>query len=94
MLQNSICTDPFPQLASSAVDDCHGNEVSWYPVLSQLVTYLPEHWRLFVDFVYQKLFILTSIYNVSSFFNHSVAYILPAVVDLLAKALMFYAFRW
>jgi len=43
------------------VFDCHGNKVSWYQVLSKLISYLPEDWRVFVDFVYLKLFILTNI---------------------------------
>ena len=25
--------------------------ISWYPVLSKLISYIPEDWRLFVDFV-------------------------------------------
>jgi len=38
---DSLCTGPI-YLASSAVDGRHGNKVSWYPVLSKLIIYLPE----------------------------------------------------
>jgi len=43
------------------LDDWHVNKVSWYPVLSKLIICLPEDWRLFVDFVYEKLLIFTNI---------------------------------
>jgi len=36
---DSLCTDP---LASSNVDGCNGNKVSWYPVLSKFITYIRE----------------------------------------------------
>jgi len=35
--------------------------VSWYQVLSKLISYIPEDCRLFVESLYQKLLILTNI---------------------------------
>jgi len=38
---DSLCTDPFPRSASSDVDGCNGNKVSWYSLLSKYInTYL------------------------------------------------------
>jgi len=36
--------------------------LSWYLVSSKFSSYICEHWRLFVDCLYQKLLILTNIY--------------------------------
>ena len=44
-----LYTDPFPWLASSDVDGCNGNKISWHPVLSKFTSYIPEDSRLFVD---------------------------------------------
>jgi len=48
----SLCTDSIPWETSSAVNHFYGNKVSWYPVLSKLVSYLSEVWGLFVDSTY------------------------------------------
>jgi len=33
----------------TVVDCCLGNNLSWYPVSSNLTSYIREHWRLFRD---------------------------------------------
>ena len=35
-----------PRIASSDVDNCNGNKVSWYPVLSKLISYIPKDCKL------------------------------------------------
>jgi len=47
---DSLCIDPFPWLASSAVDDWHGTYVSCYTALLKLISYFPGDWR---DLLYQ-----------------------------------------
>jgi len=37
------------------------NKISYYPLLSKLISYSPEDWRFFVDSLYQQLVILTNI---------------------------------
>ena len=48
-------------VASPAVGDCCENKVRCYPVLSKLISYLPEDWILFVDFAHLELLIFTNI---------------------------------
>jgi len=40
----------------SAANGYYGINVSWYPVLSKLASYKCEHWRLFIDFLYDKYY--------------------------------------
>jgi len=42
VLCDSLCMDPFLWLASSDVDGYNGNKVSWAPVLSKFISYIPE----------------------------------------------------
>jgi len=58
---DSLCTDPFPLLASSDVDAYNGNKVSWDPVLSKFISYIPEDCRHFVNMLNQKLLIFNNI---------------------------------
>jgi len=39
----------------SVINDCHEHDLSWYPVLSNLVSYKHKAWRLFGDCLCQKL---------------------------------------
>ena len=63
----------------SAVNDCCGINLSWYPVLSKLASHKCENWRIFVDFLYQKtinigqyLLKIFEIFVGVQFFEHSV----------------------
>jgi len=61
---------------------CYGINLCWYPVLSILASYKYEHFRLFVDFPYQKninigqhlLKLFENFVGVWVFLNHSVEY--------------------
>jgi len=62
---------------STAVDVFHGRTINWFQVLSKLVSYLHENWRLFVDSLCQNFLILTNLlklflkYVRGSISNHS-----------------------